>query len=57
MPGKDVDIFLAQGKKRDKTGTGKDQGPLLSTAVNSYISSATHKLCFNVRLFVGSFTV
>lgn len=41
--GKDVDVSLAQGKKRDKTGTGKDQGPLLIIAVNSYISSATHK--------------
>lgn len=39
--GKDVVISLAQGKKRDKIGSGKDQDPLLSTAVS--ISSATHK--------------
>lgn len=45
--GKDVVISLAQGKKRDKIGSGKDQDPLLSTAVS--ISSATHKAALQCK--------
>ena len=41
--GEDVAVSLAQGKERDKRSPGKDQVPLFSTAVSSYISSAAHE--------------
>lgn len=41
-------ISLAQGKESDMRSIGKDQGPLLSTAVCSYISSAAHETVLQV---------